>query len=166
METELTEMVNEICEEYFDLNEVTKQVIEMVIDSENCPYEVQVNILMTDNEGIRQINRDALKKDKPTDVLSFPAIDFKRAADFTGIDDDISCFDPDSGELLLGDIMISADKLREQAVNYGHSLKREYAFLLVHSLLHLIGYGHLEAGEAEIMEEKQESVLTQLGIGR
>jgi probable rRNA maturation factor len=75
-------------------------------------------------------------------------------------------FDPDSGELILGDIIISVDKVEEQAESYGHSKKREFAFLVAHSMLHLCGYDHMEAEEAVVMEAKQEAVLTKLGITR
>ena len=75
-------------------------------------------------------------------------------------------FDPESGELLLGDIIISADKVKEQAQKYGHSEKREFAFLTAHSMLHLCGYDHMAEEEAKLMEQKQEEVLTVLGITR
>lgn len=75
-------------------------------------------------------------------------------------------FGPDTGELVLGDIMISVDKVREQAESYGHSTKREFAFLVAHSMLHLCGYDHMEPEEAEVMEQKQEELLTGLGITR
>ena len=75
-------------------------------------------------------------------------------------------FDPDSGELLLGDIIISADRVREQAVKYGHSERRELAFLAAHSMFHLCGYDHMTEEEAKVMEQKQENTLTVLGITR
>jgi len=76
------------------------------------------------------------------------------------------CFDPDSGELVLGDIILSVDRVKEQARNYGHSQRREFAFLVAHSMLHLCGYDHMEEAEAARMEEKQEKALAQLGITR
>jgi probable rRNA maturation factor len=81
-------------------------------------------------------------------------------------EDEADYFDPDSGELVLGDIIISADRAEEQAREYGHSLLREYAFLMAHSLFHLCGYDHMMPEEAAVMEEKQEAVLTKLGITR
>ncbi len=78
----------------------------------------------------------------------------------------MDCFDPDSGELILGDIIISVEKVEEQAQEYGHSELREFAFLVAHSMFHLCGYDHMEANEAAVMEQKQEAVLTQLGITR
>ena len=76
------------------------------------------------------------------------------------------CFHPETGELLLGDIVISAEKVLEQAAEYGHSVKREYAFLIAHSMLHLSGYDHMEPEEAAVMEQKQREILETLGITR
>lgn len=158
----LTELVNE----GFDIDEVTKIVIDAVVKCEKCPYETQVNIVLTDDDGIRKINCETRKLDEVTDVLSFPVLTFKSAADFSDIADDIMNFEPDSGELLLGDIIISAERIREQAIRYGHGIKREYAFLLTHSLLHLLGYDHMEKEEADKMEQKQTDILNQIGILR
>ncbi|MCL2253539.1 MAG: rRNA maturation RNase YbeY [Lachnospiraceae bacterium] len=152
--------------DFFDIEQVTKLVIETVLDFEGCPFEVIVNIVLVDDESITEVNQETRGIGKATDVLSFPALDFSKPADFTDIEDDITNFDPDSGELLLGDIIISADRLKEQSEAYGHGKKREYAFLLTHSLLHLLGYDHMEHLEAEIMEKKQETILDQIGIFR
>ncbi|MGN1147320.1 MAG: rRNA maturation RNase YbeY, partial [Lachnospiraceae bacterium] len=105
--------------------------------------------------------------DRETDVLSFPNVHYEYPADFENLEDhEADYFDPESGELILGDIIISVDKVKEQAASFGHSMKREFAFLVAHSMLHLCGYDHMEADEAEIMEEKQEEVLKALGITR
>ncbi|MDE6976854.1 MAG: rRNA maturation RNase YbeY, partial [Lachnospiraceae bacterium] len=138
-----------------------------VLDSENCPYEAQVNLLVTDNEGIREYNRQYRNMDSSTDVLSFPMLPFELEADFGLVEGhEADYFDPETGELLLGDIIISADKVTEQAEKYGHSAKREFAFLAAHSLLHLCGYDHMETEEAKVMERKQEEVLGRLSITR
>lgn len=151
----------------FDCQEILDKVLLQVLDTEGCPYEAQVNLLITDNEGIREYNRDYRNIDRPTDVLSFPMIDFEAEADFSVVDEkEASYFEPESGELILGDIIISADKIKEQAEKFGHSEKREFAFLVAHSLLHLCGYDHMEEEEAKVMEEKQEAVLTALSISR
>ena len=151
----------------FNVEETVRIVCEAVLDEEKCPYEVQVNVVLTDNEGIREMNRECRKIDRETDVLSFPNVDFDREGVFE-IDEDREAdyFDPDSGELILGDIMISVDKVKEQAENYGHSLRREFAFLVAHSMLHLCGYDHMEEEEAKVMEAKQRDVLEGLGITR
>lgn len=151
----------------FDVNEIVKLVVDEVVDMENCPYEAQVNVLLTDNEGIRYFNKEYRDIDRETDVLSFPNVDFEEPGIFD-IDEDAEAdyFDPESGELILGDIIISVDKVMEQAQNYGHSRLREFAFLVAHSMLHLSGYDHVEPEEAKVMEVKQEAVLKKLNITR
>ena len=151
----------------FDLQETAELVCRSVLEEEGCPYETQINLVVTDNGGIRSLNARYRGIDRETDVLSFPNIDFIQEGNFQieeGMDADY--FDPDKGELVLGDIMICADRLKSQAESYGHSIKREFAFLTAHSMLHLCGYDHLEEEEARVMEEKQERLLTQLGITR
>ncbi len=151
----------------FDVKEVADQVIKAVLASEGCPFDAQLNLLITDNAGIRDYNNRFRQIDRETDVLSFPNVDYDTPSDFSGLDErEADYFDPDSGELILGDIIISADKVKEQAELYGHSEKREFAFLVAHSMLHLCGYDHMEPEEAKVMEEKQEAVLTGLLITR
>lgn len=154
---------------YFEFNE--KQIVEMLMDEvltmENCLYEAQVNLLITDNEGIREFNREHRNIDKATDVLSFPMIEFDNAGDFSVVENhEADYFDPETGELLLGDIIVSIDKIIEQAEEFGHSIKREFAFLITHSLLHLCGYDHMEDEERMIMEKKQNKILDKVGITR
>lgn len=152
----------------FDWEGIFEQVAEAVLDSEECPYESQVNLLLTDNEGIREFNRENRGIDRPTDVLSFPNVEYEIPADFSIVEEqEAAYFDPDTGELILGDIIISVDKVAEQAESYGHSQKREFAFLVAHSMLHLCGYDHIDSKEEEkVMIDKQEAVLSELGIGR
>ena len=151
----------------FDMEDTARLVCEQALEQEGCPYEVQVNLLLVDNESIRQMNRECRDIDRATDVLSFPNVDFETEGVFD-IDEDVEAdyFDPDTGELILGDICISLDKVREQAEEFGHSLRREYAFLIAHSMLHLCGYDHMEPEEAARMEAKQEEILQTLGITR
>ncbi len=151
----------------FDIELLVQKVAEAVLEAENCPYEAQVNVLLTDNEGIHEFNKEYRGIDRETDVLSFPNLDFTESGIFE-IDEsrEADYFDPDTGELILGDIIISVDKVCEQAESYGHSQKREFAFLVAHSMLHLCGYDHMEEQEAKVMESKQEEILTELGITR
>lgn len=151
----------------FDVQALVEQVAEAVLDAENCPYETCVNVLVTDNAGIREFNRQYREIDKETDVLSFPNLDFESSGifDIAG-ESEADCFDPDTGELVLGDIILSADRIKAQAKDYGHSSKREFAFLVAHSMLHLCGYDHMEESEAGEMEAKQEEILLRLGITR
>lgn len=151
----------------FDVEEVTGKVAAEALDYEQCPYEVSLNVLLTNNEGICELNRQHRGIDHPTDVLSFPNVDYDRPADFSVVGDNIEdYFDPENGELCLGDIVISVDKVYEQSAEYGHSVKREYAFLIAHSMLHLLGYDHMEPQDAQVMEQKQEEILDRLGITR
>ncbi|MCR5460229.1 MAG: rRNA maturation RNase YbeY [Acetatifactor sp.] len=151
----------------FPVEETATQVIEAVLKSEGCPFDATVNLLITDNEGIREYNRQYREIDKETDVLSFPNLDFDAPGDFGRVTENkADYFDPDSGELILGDVIVSADKVIEQAENYGHDQKREFAFLVAHSMLHLCGYDHMADDERVVMEEKQEAVLQGLGITR
>lgn len=154
-----------------DYETIIKDVVNKSVDYEKCPYEAEVNVILTDNEAIHQINKEHRNVDSATDVLSFPMIEYKKPADFDSMEDDMNVntedyFNPDSGELMLGDIVISVEKVIEQAEKYGHSKKRELAFLVAHSMMHLFGYDHMEEDEAKVMEAKQNEVLEQLGISR
>ncbi len=151
----------------FDEKELLDLVVEAVLDSENCPYEATVNLLVTDDEGILAYNKNYRGIDSETDVLSFPNLEFETPGDFSGVEEqEADCFDPDSGELVLGDIILNAVRVKTQAAAYGHSERREFAFLLAHSLYHLCGYDHMEPEEAAVMEKKQEAVLQTLSITR
>ena len=151
----------------FDCEDIIRQVAEQVLETEGCPYEVQVNVLLTDNDGIQEFNRQYRDIDRPTDVLSFPNLDYETPSDFSKVEDEAAdCFEPDSGELILGDIILSLDRIREQAKEYGHSEKREFAFLVAHSMLHLCGYDHMTPKEAVVMEQKQKDALESLQITR
>jgi probable rRNA maturation factor len=155
----------------FDYEETIKSVIEKSCDYVQCPYEAEVSVTLTDNDGIKQINKEFRNIDNPTDVLSFPLLDYETPADFKfldGEDDEIvsEYFNPDSGELVLGDIIISVEKVKEQSEKFGHSDRRELAFLVAHSMMHLFGYDHMESDEAAVMEKKQAEVLDMLGISR
>ena len=108
----------------FSPEELAVQVAEACLDYENCPYEAQVNILLTGNEEIRQMNRQFRNIDRETDVLSFPMGEYPAPGDFSAIEEDADSFDPETGELLLGDIVLSGDRILSQAQEYGHSVRR------------------------------------------
>ncbi|MDF2539433.1 MAG: ybeY [Herbinix sp.] len=151
----------------FDYDALQKKVVEACLDYEQCPYEVEVNILLTNNTEIQEINKEFRNIDAPTDVLSFPAIEYDTPSDFSDLE--TSCMDsfhPETGELLLGDIVISVERAVLQAEEYGHSVEREIAFLTAHSMFHLFGYDHMEEQDRILMEEKQNAVLTLLQILR
>lgn len=150
----------------FDPEPTARTVIEEALEYEGCPYETEVNLLLTTDEEIHAMNREFRQIDAPTDVLSFPMLEYEAPGDFSGFEDQEASFHPESGELLLGDIVISKDKVLKQAEEYGHSPKREFAFLIAHSMLHLFGYDHMEEDERLVMEQKQREILEQLGILR
>lgn len=150
-----------------DYEEIINRVIIGCLNYEDCPYETEISILLTDDNVIREINRQFRGIDKPTDVLSFPAVDYKLAGDFSDLEEDTGeYFNQETGELILGDIAISVDRALVQAEEYGHSITREIAFLTAHSMFHLMGYDHISDEERVALEEKQEEVLARLEIFR
>ena len=150
----------------FDVKETAKLMIETVLAYENCPYEAQVELLLTTDEEIHAMNREHRGTDRATDVLSFPMLDLKTPGDLSGVENMPDAFDPESGELMLGDIVISKAKVIAQAEEYGHSVKREYAFLIAHSMLHLLGYDHMHEDERLLMEQRQREIMEKAGIPR
>lgn len=163
---------------YFEINEKLKldkelswtelaaKAQEVVLEYVECPFECEVNIYITDDDEIQQINKEQRDMDKATDVLSFPMVEWPHICDFGWVENEIYNFHPDSGELMLGDVIISYETLRKQAKEYGHDLEREYAFLLVHSLLHLLGHDHMEENERIVMEDEQRRIMDILNIHR
>lgn len=149
-------------------DEIISKVIDTALDMYECPYEAEVNVILTDNDSIASINEEYRNLARPTDVLSFPMLEYEVPGDFSMIDQlpEEECFDPDSGELLLGDIIISLEKVLEQAEAYGHSVERELGFLTAHSMLHLFGFDHMEDEERIDMEARQEEVLERVGLSR
>ena len=152
----------------FDESKLIEQVCLEAFSSEGAPVDnSSVNVLITDSEGIRILNRDYRDIDSPTDVLSFPNIDFEVPSDFSIPEERRADYtDPETGELILGDIILNADRIFSQAEEFGHSVKREMAFLTAHSCLHLCGYDHMTPDEEKVMFSKQEEILEKLGITR
>ena len=147
--------------------EIIRDVVNESLDYEKCPYEAEVNVILTDNQAIQEINREQRQIDAPTDVLSFPMVDYEAPSDFDHVEDAVEdYFNPETGELMLGDIVISVDKVEEQAEKYGHSQTRELAFLVAHSMLHLCGYDHMEEEERLLMEARQNEILERRGYTR
>ena len=150
----------------FDYTEIIEKVIYECIDFESCPYESEISVTLTDNENIHRINKEFREIDRPTDVLSFPMVEYDKPGKFDFLEESDSAFNPETGELILGDIVISIPKVKEQAEEYGHSQIRELAFLTAHSMLHLFGYDHILDEDRVIMEEKQRRIMDNLGINR
>ena len=151
----------------FDTEEIAALVIDAALELADCPYEAEVNVLITDLEGIREYNNDYRGIDSPTDVLSFPAVDYPAPADFSIAASDVSSyFNPETGELMLGDIILCHDRIVSQAEEFGHSQLREFTFLIVHSMLHLMGYDHMTPDEEREMFAHQNDIMNELGIFR
>lgn len=150
----------------FDYEKLANDVIIGALDFENCIYEAEVNLLITGSEEIKSINKEFRDIDSATDVLSFPMVDYFEPGNFDFLEDADEYFNPETGELVLGDIIINVDRVFSQAEEFGHSVKREYAFLICHSMLHLMGYDHMEEDEAKIMENRQNEILNKLQIKR
>lgn len=150
----------------FDYESLIQTVVRYALDYEACPYEAEVNVVLTDDPSICEINREYRQMDRPTDVLSFPMLEYVNPGNFDGLEDMDEYFNPETGELVLGDIMISLEKVKEQAKEYGHSQQRELGFLVAHSMLHLFGYDHMEQQDRDEMERRQSEILDHLGICR
>ena len=150
----------------FDEEALIRRVCEAALEAENCPYEAEVDVLLTDDEAIRGINKAERGIDRATDVLSFPSLDLPAPGDFSRVEEDPMLFHPETGELLLGDMVISLDKVRQQAAEYGHGEERELAFLAAHSMYHLMGWDHEDEDGRLDMESRQEALLQRLGITR
>lgn len=150
----------------FEYKVLAEEVIEAAIEWEKFPYEAEVNLFLVSLDEIHEINREHRQIDRPTDVLSFPMIQYENPGDFSKVEEDGDNFNPDTGEALLGDIILCVEKVKEQAESYGHSQKREFAFLILHSMLHLFGYDHMSTEEASVMEQKQRDILEHMGILR
>lgn len=147
----------------FDYRKVAEEVIDKALEVEEFPYEVEVSLVLTDDAAIHELNQQFREMDRSTDVLSFPMMDYPAPGDFSLLDLSATS---ENDELILGDIVISVDHVLAQAEEYGHSIKREYAFLIAHSMLHLMGYDHMTPDEAAHMEEKQSYILDLLHITR
>lgn len=145
---------------------LAERIVLEVLDHIGCPYEAEVNLLLTTDGEIHRMNREFRHIDRATDVLSFPMTDFEVPGEFGFLEEREDCFHPETGELLLGDIVISKEKVLSQAEEYGHSVLREFAFLITHSVLHLTGFDHMEEGERLVMERLQREVLEKLEILR
>lgn len=162
----MTEVIIENIAEQIEIQDEIKETIELCIEKsleyEGCDFDAQVSVTICDDEEIHRINKEQRDIDKPTDVLSFPMLFFDENGDI--IDSD---YDMDGDFVILGDIVISAERAMEQAEEYGHSFKREMAFLTVHSMLHLLGYDHVTSEEDEkVMFQRQEEILSKIGITR
>ena len=139
-----------------------RKVIRTALAAEGVDFPCEVDVLLTGDDGIHEINREMRQVDRPTDVLSFPEFDLT-PGELPGPED----ADPGTGLVPLGDMVISMEHVAAQAKEYGHSNRRELSYLVVHSVLHLLGYDHLDEGPQKAqMRAREEAILEELGIGR
>lgn len=152
----------------FDIFETAESTVEKALEMAGFDMEAEVSLSFVSGDEIRELNKDYRGVDSVTDVLSFPLIDLDPKKPFSEVvsSNELDYINPDTGEVMLGDIVICEEKVRSQAKEYGHSLKREFAFLICHSVLHLIGYDHIEDEERIVMEEMQRKIMEELSITR
>ena len=153
------------CKLDLDYEEIITQVVQSAVEKENFPFTIELNVILTDNNDIQELNKEFRNIEQPTDVLSFPQIEYEGPGDFSHIQDNLFYYaNPGTGDIILGDIVISLEKVDEQAREYGHSTRREFAFLVAHSMLHLFGYDHMEPDEDTLMQERQELILQHIAV--
>ena len=139
-----------------------RRVIRTALAAEGVTFPCEIDVLLTHDAGIHQINRDMRQVDRATDVLSFPEFDLT-PGQLPGEED----ADPGTGLVPLGDMVISMEHVAAQAREYGHSNRRELAYLVVHSVLHLLGYDHLDEGPMKAqMRGREEAIMAELGLTR
>jgi probable rRNA maturation factor len=149
--------------EYYNM--LIEKSIEQTLKVETINIPTEVSVTIVSNKEIREINKEQRDIDKATDVLSFPMIEFEEGIK---IEDMIKMEsgNPDTEEIYLGDIVLSWDKVKLQSNDYGHSVDRELCFLVVHSVLHLLGYDHMTEADEEAMTMKQKEILDGMGMMR
>lgn len=141
-----------------------KRCIRGALEQEGVTVPCEINVLLTDNRGIREINRDLRDVDRETDVLSFPMFEFTPGEFPKDVSD---LLDPGSSLLPLGDMALSVEKIKSQAEEFGHSQEREIGYLTVHSVLHLLGYDHLDEGPMKKqMRAREDAIMEYLNIPR
>lgn len=143
----------------FSAKRMIKQAVNVALDAENIGVPCEISVLLTDDEGIQTINREFRKVDKPTDVLSFPANEFEAGK----FDPEIAEQNPQTGRIMLGDMALSLEHAEEQGREFGHGTKREIQYLTVHSMLHLLGYDHVDEGEEKrIMRSREKEIMARI----
>lgn len=143
-------------------------IIEYALQEEKVNIPCEVSVIFVDNEKIKEINKENRNIDKVTDVLSFPMLDYEKGNVFkdTYKDFNFSHVDLDEGSLVLGDIVLSLEKAKEQSLEFNHSFIREVVYLTIHSVLHLLGYDHMEEDEKSIMRKREEQILEKFHLTR
>jgi probable rRNA maturation factor len=147
---------------------IIEEVILTALKEEAVDKDCEISVIFVDNDSIKEINKETRNIDKETDVLSFPMLDYPKGKVYKDIylnyNFDASFFNEE--DLVLGDVVLSLEKAKEQSEDFNHSFTRECSYLVVHSILHLLGYDHMEEDEKKIMREREESILEKLNITR
>ena len=144
-----------------DARRMILRAINAALRAEGVGVDCEISVLLTDNEGIHELNREYRNVDRPTDVLSFPANELTPGE----FDAEMCDIDPETGRAFLGDMAISLEKCAAQAEEYGHSFERELMYLTVHSTLHLLGYDHVDEAEMKRqMRAREELIMSGLGV--
>lgn len=148
--------------------EKLENVINFALKEEEVFVDCEISMLFVDNEEIREINNETRGIDRATDVLSFPMLDYEDKKVFKEVykDKNFDITFMDGEELVLGDIVLSLERALEQSKEYNHSFEREACYLVVHSVLHLLGYDHMEEDDKKIMRKREEEILGKLDITR
>ncbi len=151
-----------------DLEENIKEIIDYALKEEQVLIPYEVSLIFVDNEAIREINSDTRGIDRATDVLSFPMLDYDEKKVFKEcyLEQEFSFIDLNQGNLVLGDIVLSLERAKEQSEEFGHSFIREVCYLVTHSILHLLGYDHMEDDDKVIMRAREEEILSKFNIER
>ena len=146
---------------HFGVAKLLRRAVKIALEEEGVDERCCINIMLTDDEGIHTINREQRNIDRPTDVLSFPMNELK-AGEF---DSELCDYDPRMKAILLGDMVLSLERCMEQSKEYGHSFNREVSYLCVHSVLHLLGYDHLDEGEMKAhMRRREDAIMEKIGL--
>jgi probable rRNA maturation factor len=148
--------------------DIIKKLIDYALKAEGVNIEYEVSVILIDNETIKKINNETRNIDSITDVLSFPMLDYPEKKVYKEVYKDIEFGDIylDEGRIVLGDIALSLERAEEQRLEFGHSFIRECAYLTLHSVLHLLGYDHMEDNDKEIMRSREEEILKKFKINR
>lgn len=145
-----------------------EEIIKYALKEEEVHINTEVSVILIDNNEIKEINKETRDIDKVTDVLSFPMLDYPKGKIYKEVYKDYQFDDSylDEGELVLGDIVLSLERAEEQSKEFGHSFLREVCYLTIHSVLHLLGYDHMEDDEKAIMRKREEEILNKFSIKR
>ena len=151
-----------------ELTNIIDEIIDYALKDEQVLIPYEVSVIYVDNESIREINEETRGIDKATDVLSFPMLDYDHGKVFKDcyVGYEFSQIDLNEGNLVLGDIVLSLERAKEQSEDFGHSFQREVCYLIIHSILHLLGYDHMEEDEKKVMRAREEEILSEFEITR